>query len=90
MNSLNRFSAWNYLLRLLTVLLFETRRNFLEENGTLVIFGVSLIGMIYSAYLSYLEEYVIHAWCPYCIVSAMMITIIFILSILRLKQEGLL
>jgi len=82
------FGLATYLL-IIAVLLLEARNNFLKENGTMVIFGVSLIGVIYSAYLSYLEEYVIHAWCPYCIVSAIMITIIFILSILRLKQEGL-
>jgi uncharacterized membrane protein len=80
------FGLATYLL-IIAILLLKSRSEFLRENGTMAIFGISLIGVIYSAYLSYLEEYVIHAWCPYCVVSAIMITIIFILSVLHLKQE---
>jgi len=75
-------------LFIIAILLLESRLPFLEENGSMIIFGVSLVGVIYSAYLSYLEEFVIHAWCPYCVLSAIMIVIIFIISIMRLKQEG--
>jgi uncharacterized membrane protein len=80
------FGLATYLL-IIAILLLKSRSEFLRENGTMAIFGISLIGVIYSAYLSYLEEYVIHAWCPYCVVSAIMITIIFVLSVLHLKQE---
>ncbi len=80
------FGLATYLL-IIAILLLKSRSEFLQENGTMAIFGISLIGVIYSAYLSYLEEYVIHAWCPYCVVSAIMITIIFVLSVLHLKQE---
>ncbi len=82
------FGLMTYLLIIL-IFLLESRVDFLRENGKLAVFGISLVGVIYSAYLSYLEEYVIRAWCPYCVVSAIMISVIFILSILRLKQEGL-
>ena len=81
------FGLATYLL-LIAILLFESRNNFLKENGTLVIFGISLVGVLYSMYLSYLEEFVINAWCPYCVLSAIMITIVFIISIVRLKKEG--
>ncbi len=80
------FGLAAYLI-IITILLAETRCSFLEENGTLAIFGISLVGVFYSAYLSYLEAYVIHAWCPYCVLSAIMITAIFIASIFRLKEE---
>jgi uncharacterized membrane protein len=76
-----------YLLILLVLLLRE-RVDFLRENGSLIVFGLSLIGVIYSAYLSYLEEFVIHAWCPYCVLSAVMITTVFVTSIIRLKKEN--
>lgn len=75
-------------LVIVLVFLFEKRNNFLQENGNMIVFGVSLIGVIYSAYLSYLEEFVIHAWCPYCVLSAIMITIVFIVSIVRLRRES--
>ncbi|MBL6962135.1 MAG: vitamin K epoxide reductase family protein [Anaerolineales bacterium] len=81
------FGLATFLL-IIAILVLEPRLPFLEENGSLILFGISLIGVIYSAYLSYLEEFVIHAWCPYCVLSAIVITIIFIISIMRLKQEG--
>ncbi len=82
------FGLAAYLL-IIFILLSESRIPFVQENGSLALFGVSLVGVIYSAYLSYLEEFVIHAWCPYCVLSAIMILIIFIASIFRLKEEGI-
>ncbi|MCP4139427.1 MAG: vitamin K epoxide reductase family protein [Chloroflexi bacterium] len=76
-------------LAIIAILLFESRIDFLKENGTLALFGIGLVGVLYSAYLSYLEEFVLHAWCPYCILSAVVITIVFIVSIIRLKKEGI-
>lgn len=34
-------------------------------------------GTAFSAYLTYLEAYVINAWCQYCVASAIIITLIF-------------
>jgi len=82
------FGLATFLL-IIFILLLEPRLPFIQENGNLAVFGISMIGVIYSAYLSYLEEFVIHAWCPYCVLSAIMMVIIFFLSIMRLKQEGL-
>ena len=74
-------------LVILAILLSEKRSAFLQENGSMLLFGISLIGVLFSAYLTYLEAYVILAWCPYCVLSALMITTVFIVSILRLKEE---
>ena len=76
-------------LAIIAILLYESRIDFLKENGTLALFGISLVGVLYSIYLSYLEEFVLHAWCPYCVLSALAITLIFIISIVRLKKEGI-
>jgi protein-disulfide isomerase/rhodanese-related sulfurtransferase/uncharacterized membrane protein len=38
-------------------------------------------GVLFSAYLSELEGWVIHAWCAWCVVSAVTVTAIFTLSI---------
>lgn len=48
-----------------------------------VTFGLSLIGTIYSAYLTYLEIEVIHAICLYCVVSAILMTGIFFVALYR-------
>jgi len=58
-----------------------------DDYVPLAIFGISLIGMLYSAYLTYLELFVIHAICRWCVCSAIIITAIFLLSLPDLKTE---
>jgi len=48
--------------------------------GGLLLAG-SLAGGLFSAYLTYLEAFVIEAWCQYCVVSAIIITLIFVASV---------
>ncbi len=48
--------------------------------------GIAGAGVLFSAYLAYLEAFVIHAWCVWCIVSALMITLVFVLSLPDLRQ----
>ena len=50
------------------------------------LFGVSAVGVAFSGYLTYLEAFVIHAWCQWCVVSAILVTLIFLLSIPGLRQ----
>lgn len=58
----------------------------LDTYIPLAIFGISLIGVLYSAYLTYLELYVIYAICRWCVSSAIITTAIFLLSIPDLKE----
>ncbi len=51
-----------------------------------MVFGVSLIGTLYSAYLSYLEVAVLKAICPYCVASAIAVTAVLVLCVLRLRS----
>jgi uncharacterized membrane protein len=60
----------------------------MEDYIPLAIFGISLIGVLYSAYLTYLELYVIYAICWWCVTSAVIITVIFLLSLPDLKAEA--
>ncbi len=72
-------------LTILLLLVFERRHPLLQEYAPLAVFGISLAGTLYSAYLSYIEAAVLHAWCPYCVLSAIVITLIFLLSLPRLR-----
>ncbi len=58
------------------------------ENLHLGVFGIALIGTLYSAYLTYIEVAVLRAVCPYCVISAVAMTAIFIISILRLRATA--
>ncbi len=59
------------------------------EYARLARFFIAAIGVVFSAYLTYLELYVIHAICPWCVTSAILITIILVLSILDLRAAEL-
>ncbi len=71
---------------LLTLTLLQGRiSEDLDGYIPLAIFGISLIGVLYSAYLTYLELYVIYAICRWCVSSAIIIAAIFLLSLVDLK-----
>ncbi len=74
-------------LAILAVHFMENRDSrFFQEQGTLMVFGMGLFGFVFSLYLTYLEFYVIHAVCPFCVASAVAITIVFIVGIIRLAK----
>lgn len=47
----------------------------------------SIFGVLFSAYLTYLEFFVIYAWCQWCLLSAWL-TICFLVIGLRVRKEG--
>ncbi|GIK41078.1 MAG: hypothetical protein BroJett011_49110 [Chloroflexota bacterium] len=53
----------------------------------LAIFGISLAGVLYSAYLTYVELFVIYAICRWCVASAVIMVAIFVLSIFNLRNN---
>lgn len=72
---------------ILALAMIGTQPRFVRERWVaLGIFGMALIGVVFSAYLTYLEAAVIRAWCQWCVVSAILITLIFLLSIPGLRQ----
>ncbi len=52
----------------------------------LLLYILALAGFVFSAYLTYIELFVIKAVCMYCIVSAVLMTIIFI-ALIKAKSE---
>jgi len=74
-------------LTILIVLSLENRKGFWAENNGMIVFGLSLIGVLYSAYLTYLELAVIHAICPFCVLSAVAILSIFVINFVRLTKN---
>jgi uncharacterized membrane protein len=53
--------------------------------GGLLLAG-SGVGTLFSGYLTYLEAAVIHAWCQYCVASAIIITLIFFASLTEVSR----
>ena len=74
-------------LAILAVLLIENRNNSFKQNSPIIVFGLSLIGFLFTLYLIYVELALIHALCPFCITSQITMTILFILSVTRLVRQ---
>ena len=71
-------------LAIITLLLLESKEGFLREQGVLINFGLTLIGVLFSAYLTYLEIAVIRAICPFCVLSAICMVVLFGLTLARI------
>jgi uncharacterized membrane protein len=72
---------------ILGVLLLERRVDFLQQNGSLVFFGLSLMGFLFTLYLVYVEIALLKAFCPFCVTSQIAMTLIFILSVIRVVRQ---
>ncbi len=48
-------------------------------------FFIALVGVLFSAYLTYIELYVLHEICPWCVLSAIIITAFAVLSAWELR-----
>ncbi|MGD8321167.1 MAG: vitamin K epoxide reductase family protein [Gemmatimonadota bacterium] len=55
--------------------------------GGLLLLG-STLALAYSAFLTYLEAFVIRAWCQWCVTSAILVTIIFLASLPEARRMG--
>lgn len=77
-------AIWGLLGYLVLLALYLVKRNNwgnLAWVARQLFFLTTLIGVLYSAYLTYLELFVIHAICPWCVASAIVMTALFVLAI---------
>lgn len=61
-----------------------------ERRTALLLMVLSTGAFAFSLYLTALEAFVIHAWCRWCVVSAVIATLIFLFSLpeaARLRRE---
>lgn len=57
-----------------------------EPVVSIVLAAEAAIGVIFSAWLTYLELAVIHAICVWCVTSAVIVTAIFLVSVADLRE----
>jgi len=62
-------------------------RKIYADNARIALFFIAAIGVAFSAYLTYIEVFVLHAVCPWCVLSAILVTVIAILSALELRAS---
>jgi uncharacterized membrane protein len=78
-----------YVLILAILLILSKQKN---ESSVimLALFSVTLFGMLYSLYLTYVEIFIIHAICPWCLTSATAMFVLFIISAIFLGRSKIL
>ena len=82
-------AAWGLLfyLDVFAIALLATLPRFEDERVlSVVLVAESAIGVLFSAWLTYLELAVIHAICIWCITSAVIVTLIFAVSLADLRE----
>ncbi len=74
---------------ILAVLLLEKygKNKFFKENSLLAVFGLGVGGFGFTLYLVYVEAFILKAWCPFCVASQITMTILFIITIVRLVRQ---
>jgi uncharacterized membrane protein len=73
--------AVGYIGILIAWFLARTGRGRPAQLAPVVIFGMALFGVLFSIYLTYIELYVIHAVCIWCLSSAVIMALVLILSV---------
>jgi uncharacterized membrane protein len=82
------FGTGGYLILLVVAFLGVQPRFMSTRWVPLFLFGGGVVGLGFSVYLTYLEAYVIHAWCQWCVSSAMVMVLAFLFSIPEVKRLG--
>ena len=72
---------------ILALLFLEQRPGLFQQNGSMMFFGISLLGFLFTLYLIFVEVALIKAYCPFCLTSQAVMTIIFIISVVRLVRQ---
>ncbi len=78
--------ALGYIAILVTWFWRRYRRDSLSNVAGPVMYGMALFGTLFSIYLTYLELFVIHAVCIWCLSSAVIITALMLLNLPPITQ----
>jgi len=84
-------AAWGlgFYIVALIVAVAGTQERWAEDRApSVALVALSGWGVLFSLWLTYLELFVIHAICTWCIISAIIVALIFITSLLDLRDYG--
>lgn len=81
-------AAWGlgFYVAMLIVSIIGTQPMYADSRGiSLALVAMSGWGVLFSGWLSYLEARVINAWCMWCVASACLVVVLFVMSVLDLR-----
>jgi uncharacterized membrane protein len=65
---------------ILGLIFLKQRQKHESSSIMLALFGITTFGALYSLYLTYVELFIIHSVCPWCLASAIAMLLLFIYS----------
>ncbi len=74
-------------LSILAVLYLERQPGFFQENGGMLLFGITLLGFLFTVWLIFVEVALLKKFCPFCITSQIAMTLIFALTVIRVIKQ---
>jgi uncharacterized membrane protein len=69
------------------LLLLEHRVPLLRDYGSILIFGATLFAFLYAVWLVYVQAVLLMAFCTWCLAHEVTITLLFVVSAVRLWQH---
>ena len=84
-------AAWGLLfyLDVFAIAVISTFPRFEDERVlSVVLVAEAVVGVLFSGWLTYLELGVIHAICIWCVTSAVVVTLILLVSVADLREFG--
>ena len=82
------YGVVGYLAVLIVALVSLRPAALIERKWNVMLVVLGTAGVAFTAYLTYLELFVIHAICRWCVGSALIITLLWIVSILSLRSPA--
>ena len=82
------FGATGYLLLMVVSLLGLQPRAVRSRLVSMALLGGAGLGVAFTAYLTYLEAFVINAWCQWCVGSAIIMTLALLACLPEVRRLG--
>jgi uncharacterized membrane protein len=76
-----------YVVLFLVALLGTMERFVNEAWVSHALLALTAWGVVFSAWLTYLELFVINAVCMFCVISAILVTVIFLVSVMEWRAR---
>ena len=84
-------AAWGlgFYVATLGLVLVGIQERYADSRAvSLALVGLTGWGVLFSGWLTYLELFVINAICMWCVISAIMVAIMFVISLADLRDYG--
>ena len=81
------FGVVGYLALFITALIGLQPSFLPKRNLSVLLAALATGGLLFTGYLTYLEAFVIHAWCRWCLGSAGIITVIWVAALAGVRQS---